>query len=158
MKMAFEIAEFNVINIINEPIAAAISYGLNNNKCYNRNVLIFDLGGGTFDVTILTINNNKFDIKATDGDVHFGGDDFDNLLVEYCIKKFKENSGIDISNDNKAIKRLKIECEKTKIELSFKDDSEISIDCLAEGEDFSITIYRSKFEEICENLFNKIFN
>ncbi len=156
MKMAFEIAEFNVINIINEPIAAAISYGLNNNKCYNRNVLIFDLGGGTFDVTILTINNNKFDIKATDGDVHFGGDDFDNLLVEYCIKKFKENSGIDISNDNKAIKRLKIECEKTKIELSFKDDSEISIDCLAEGEDFSITIYRSKFEEICENLFNKI--
>ena len=156
MKMAYEIAEFNVIDIINEPIAAAIAYGLNKNVSYNRNVLVFDLGGGTFDVTILTINNNQFDIKATGGDTHFGGDDFDNLLVEYCIKKFSQNTGIDISNDHRAIRKLKIECEKCKTSLSFRDDYDIELDSLAEGKDFSLKIYRPEFEEICKKLFDKI--
>ena len=152
---AGRIAGLNVIKIINEPTAAAIAYGLNEKIQGKRNICIFDLGGGTFDVTILEINNNKFTDKATGGDTHLGGEDLDNLLVEFCIQKFKEETNIDISNNQKAKRRLKIECTKLKIELSFMHDGNLEIDSIAEGEDLNFEITRNDFNNICDAIFNK---
>ena len=156
MKMAFEMADFNVINILNEPIAAAISYRLNINVSYNRNVLIFDLGGGTFDISIITIKDNKFDIKCTGGDSHLGGDDFDYLLMDYFIKEFKKNSEINIRENKKIMHKLKIKCEECKIRLSYTENTEIILNDLPNGEDYSLKISRNEFEDICKELFDKI--
>ena len=154
---AAKIAGLNVIQIINEPTAAAIAYGLeqplqNKNK---KNICVFDFGGGTFDVTILEIDQGDFNIKTSEGDSHLGGSDIDNLLVKYCINKFKEEKDIDISLNNKALRRLKIYCEELKINLSFQLESKLDIDSLAEGEDLNISINRSDLNHICESLFNK---
>ena len=156
-QMAGKIAGLNVLRIINEPTAAAIAYGYGNNE-ENKSkkfILIFDLGGGTFDVTILYIEGTIFDVKSTCGDMHLGGEDFDNILVQHCINEFKENTGHDISKNQKAIRRLKSECEKIKKNLSTQDEVTFDIDALAEGEDLQITIARPEFQDMCKSLFDK---
>ena len=154
-QMAGKIAGLNVLRIINEPTAAAIAYGLDKDNKGEKNVLIFDLGGGTFDVTILSIDNNLLEVRSTCGDTHLGGEDFDNRLLQYCIDTFKEQTGIDISYNQKAIILLKIICEKAKINLSSMQETAIDVDALAEGEDFNITITRPEFEDLCKEDFNK---
>ena len=153
-KDAAKIAGLNVLRIINEPTAAAIAYGLQNNNLKNKYVLIFDLGGGTFDVSVLSISNEGIIIiKSTCGNSHLGGEDFDNRLMEECIKRFKNQTEIDISNNNKAKIRLKLACEKAKIELSSLFQTEVDIDSICNGEDLNITITRTEFEDCCEDLF-----
>ena len=154
-KDAGRIAGLNVLRIINEPTAAAVAYGLNNKDNNERYVLVFDLGGGTFDVSILILNEEVFEVRATCGDTHLGGEDFDNRLVNYCAKKFKENTGIDISGNQKAKRRLKLECEKAKRNLSTAIEAHIEIENLANEESLSITVSRSDFENMCQDLFNK---
>ena len=152
---AGRIAGLNVIKILNEPTAAAIAYGMNQESNNKRKICIFDLGGGTFDVTIMEINDKNFVVKATGGNSHLGGQDFDNELVKFCIDKFKEYNEIDISNDQKALRRLKVACEKVKIELSNLEDSIIDIESLSNGINFNITINRTDFEHICNPYFEK---
>ena len=152
-KEAGEIAGLNVLRIINEPTAAAIAYGYNHNE--NKIILVFDLGGGTYDVSILKIDNKKFQVLSINGDTHLGGEDFDNLLVEYFANKFKEQKGINIMNNMRAKGRLKKECERAKIDLSNSLETTINIDCIANGEDLNFKIYRADFEKICKNLFEK---
>ena len=152
---AGKIAGLNVIRTINEPTAAAIAYGIENESNKERKICVFDFGGGTFDVTIIKVKGNTFIIKATGGDTHLGGQDIDNLLVEYCIQEFKNETGIDISNDKKAIARLKNECEKKKKFLSAADEVEISVDSISKGEDFCITIDKAKLEDLCEKIFQR---
>ncbi len=152
---AGRIAGLNVIKIINEPTAAAIAYGLNQKSNIKKKICVFDLGGGTFDVTIMEIDKQNFTVKATGGNSHLGGQDFDNELVKFCIEKFKEENGIDISSDQKALRRLKVVCEKVKIELSSLNESIVDIDSLSNGINFNIVINRSDFEKICDPYFQK---
>merc|ERR1712018_280592 len=154
-KDAGTIAGLNVKRIINEPTAAAIAYGLDKKDKGERNVLIFDLGGGTFDVSLLSIEDGIFEVKATNGHTHLGGEDFDNVLVDYCITQFKKQTGIDIKGNARAMRRLRTQCEKTKRILSSSHISEIFCDTLAEGEDFSLSISRALFGELCLPLFRK---
>ena len=154
-KDAGTIAGLNVKRIINEPTAAAIAYGLDKKDQNERNVLIFDLGGGTFDVSLLTIDDGIFEVKATNGHTHLGGEDFDNVLVDYCMTQFKKQTGIDIKDNARAMRRLRTQCEKTKRILSSAHISEVYCDTLAEGEDFSVSISRALFEELCLPLFRK---
>ena len=153
---AGKIAGLNVLRTINEPTAAAIAYGLNGDNVKGRNVLIFDLGGGTFDVTILSIDGNLLEVRSSRGDMHLGGQDFDNEIVNFCIKEFNEQNSIDINDNIKAKCRLKIHCEKAKINLSSASETTIDIDALAEGEDFNITISRPEFEDMCKTHFDKL--
>ena len=152
---AGRIAGLNVIKTINEPTAAAIAYGLEQKNNEKKNICVFDLGGGTFDVTILEIDNKKFTVKAIGGNSHLGGQDFDNLLVEYCMNLFKKNTDIDISNNQKALRRLKIACEEAKKELSISADSHIEISSLAQDEDFIFNITQIDINNICKSLFNQ---
>merc|ERR1712232_1005414 len=154
-KDAGTIAGLNVSRIINEPTAAAIAYGLDKKGKGERNVLIFDLGGGTFDVSLLSIEDGIFEVKATNGHTHLGGEDFDNVLVDYCIAEYKKQTGIDIKDNARAMRRLRTQCEKTKRILSSAHQSEIFCDTLAEGEDFTVSISRALFEELCLPLFRK---
>jgi len=117
--------------------------------------LIFDLGGGTFDVSLLTIEEGIFEVKATNGHTHLGGEDFDNRLVDYCMEDFKKKTGNDISKNPKAIRRLRTQCEKAKRILSSAHTAPIECDALAEGNDYNMTISRAKFEELCMDLFRK---
>jgi L1 cell adhesion molecule like protein len=144
-----------VQRIINEPTAAAIAYGLDKKEQGERNVLIFDLGGGTFDVSLLTIEDGIFEVKATNGHTHLGGEDFDNVLVDFCMAQFKKQTGIDIRGNNRALRRLRTQCEKAKRALSSAHQAEIYCDTLAEGEDLNINMSRAKFEELCVNEFRK---
>ena len=153
---AGKIAGLNVLRTINEPTAAAIAYGLNKDNGNGRNVLIFDLGGGTFDVTVLSIDGNLLEVKSSRGDMHLGGQDFDNEIINFCINEFKEQSGIDINDNIKAKCRLKVECEKAKKNLSSASETTIDLDALAEGEDFNITISRPEFEDMCKTHFDKL--
>lgn len=154
-KDAGSIAGLNVLRIINEPTAAAIAYGLDKVKDEKeRNVLIFDLGGGTFDVSLLTIESGIFEVKATHGDTHLGGEDFDNLLVDYCANNFLNTYKIDIRNDGKAMRRLRTACEKAKRTLSSSNTTSIEVDSLKNGEDLSLTITRAKFESMCKEYFD----
>lgn len=152
-KDAGAISGLNVTRIINEPTAAAIAYGLDKNMEQERNVLIFDLGGGTFDVSLLSIEAGLFEVKATSGDTHLGGEDFDNKLVEYCSSQFLKTSGIDIRQDKRAMRRLRTACEKAKRMLSTVNATQIDVDALKNGEDFTMTITRAKFEELCLQYF-----
>merc|ERR1712110_1410947 len=154
-KDAGTIAGLNVSRIINEPTAAAIAYGLDKQGQGERNVLIFDLGGGTFDVSLLTIEDGIFEVKATNGHTHLGGEDFDNVLVDFCIAAFKKQTGIDIKGNARAMRRLRTQCEKAKRILSSAHQSEIYCETLAEGEDFNTNISRAKFEELCMPQFRK---
>lgn len=154
-KDAGSIAGLNVLRIINEPTAAAIAYGLDKKGAGERNVLIFDLGGGTFDVSLLTIDEGVFEVKATAGDTHLGGEDFDNKLVEYCAADFLKKKGIDIRGNPRAMRRLRTQAEKAKRILSSSAQTTIEVDSLAESEDFSMTITRAKFEELCMSQFKE---
>merc|ERR1712003_356494 len=149
------IAGLNVLRIINEPTAAAIAYGLDKKDQGERNVLIFDLGGGTFDVSLLSIEEGIFEVKATNGHTHLGGEDFDNVLVDFCMTQFKKQTGLDIKNNARAMRRLRTQCEKTKRILSSAHQSEVYCETLADGEDFNTTISRAKFEELCLPHFRK---
>ncbi|RWR99084.1 heat shock 70 kDa protein-like protein, partial [Dinothrombium tinctorium] len=152
-KDAGTIAGLNVMRIINEPTAAAIAYGLDKKGKSERNVLIFDLGGGTFDVSILTIDEGVFEVKATAGDTHLGGEDFDNRMVTHFIEEFKRKHKKDISSNKRAVRRLRTACERAKRTLSSSTQASIEIDSLFDGIDFYSTITRARFEELCADLF-----
>nr|WCR76214.1 hypothetical protein CORT_0B08150 [Candida orthopsilosis] len=148
------IAGLNVLRIINEPTAAAIAYGLDKKGSKGEhNVLIFDLGGGTFDVSLLTIDEGFFEVKATAGDTHLGGEDFDNRLVNFFIQEFKRKNKKDISGNQRALRRLRTACERAKRTLSSSAQTSIEIDSLFEGIDFYTSITRARFEELCADLF-----
>ncbi|EDK45466.1 Hsp70 ATPase ssa1 [Lodderomyces elongisporus] len=148
------IAGLNVLRIINEPTAAAIAYGLDKKGTKGEhNVLIFDLGGGTFDVSLLAIDEGIFEVKATAGDTHLGGEDFDNRLVNFFIQEFKRKNKKDISGNQRALRRLRTACERAKRTLSSSAQTSIEIDSLYEGIDFYTSITRARFEELCADLF-----
>jgi L1 cell adhesion molecule like protein len=154
-KDAGAIAGLNVLRIINEPTAAAIAYGLDKKGTSEKNVLIFDCGGGTFDVSVLTIDDSIFEVKATAGDTHLGGEDFDNKLVEYFVEEFQRKYKKNISENKKSLRRLRTACENAKRCLSSSTTASIEIDSLYEGIDFATTITRAKFEHLCDSLFRK---
>merc|ERR1712178_37729 len=150
-KDAGSIAGMNVLRIINEPTAAAIAYGLD--KKTEQNILVYDLGGGTFDVSLLTIDNGVFEVVATNGDTHLGGEDFDQRVMEHFIKLYKKKKGKDLRKDNRAVQKLRREVEKSKRALSSAHQVRIEVESLFEGEDFSETLTRAKFEELNMDLF-----
>jgi L1 cell adhesion molecule like protein len=154
-KDAGAIAGLEVLRILNEPTAAALAYGLDKKISEELNVLIFDLGGGTFDVSILSIDEGVFEVKSTGGDTHLGGEDFDTLLVEHCIKEFNNKNKVDMSSNAKAIRRLRSACEVAKRTLSSSTNANIELDSLYEGIDFNTNITRARFENLCANYFNK---
>ena len=153
-KDAGTIAGLNVLRIINEPTAAAIAYGLDK-KDKERNILVFDLGGGTFDVSLLTIDSGVFEVVSTNGDTHLGGEDFDHRILDYLLKKIKKQHGKDIKNNKSAIQKLKTEIEKAKRHLSSSLQATLEIDELEQGYDFKDTLSRAKFEELNMDLFKK---
>jgi len=153
-KDAGVIAGLNVLRIINEPTAAAIAYGLDKKKGSGEsNVLIFDLGGGTFDVSILSIDDGIFEVKSTAGDTHLGGEDFDNRMVDHFVNEFKRKHKKDITGNKRALRRLRTACERAKRTLSASAQANIEIDSLFEGIDFYTSITRARFEELCSDLF-----
>lgn len=152
-KDAGTIAGLNVIRIINEPTAAAIAYGLNENTSGEKNVLVFDLGGGTFDVSLLTIADGVFEVVATNGDTHLGGEDFDQRVMDHFIKVFKKKTGKDLRTDDRAIQKLRREVEKAKRALSSAHQTKVEVEALFDGQDFSETLTRAKFEELNMDLF-----
>jgi len=152
-KDAGTIAGLDVLRIINEPTAAAIAYGLDKKGAGEKNVLIFDLGGGTFDVSLLTIEEGIFEVKATAGDTHLGGEDFDNRLVNHFVQEFKRKNKKDLSTNARALRRLRTACERAKRTLSSAAQTSIEIDSLFDGVDFYTSITRARFEELCQDLF-----
>ena len=155
-KDAGVIAGLNVLRIINEPTAAAIAYGLDRKKGQGeQNVLIFDLGGGTFDVSLLSIDDGVFEVKATAGDTHLGGEDFDNLMVDYCVAEFKKKTKLDLATNQRALRRLRTACEKAKRSLSSSTQATVEVDGLMDGKDFSLAFTRAKFESLCDALFQR---
>lgn len=152
-KDAGTIAGLNVLRIINEPTAAAIAYGLDKKAVGERNVLIFDLGGGTFDVSILSIDDGIFEVKSTAGDTHLGGEDFDNRLVTHFVQEFKRKHKKDLTSNKRALRRLRTACERAKRTLSSSTQASIEIDSLFEGTDFYTSITRARFEELNADLF-----
>merc|ERR1711981_1066251 len=153
-KDAGVISGLNVLRIINEPTAAAIAYGLDKKKgSAECNVLIFDLGGGTFDVSILTIEEGIFEVKSTAGDTHLGGEDFDNRMVDHFVNEFKRKHKKDLSTNVRALRRLRTACERAKRTLSSSAQTSVEIDSLYEGIDFYTSITRARFEELCQDLF-----
>jgi len=153
-KDAGTISGLSVQRIINEPTAAAIAYGLDK-KGGEKNILVFDLGGGTFDVTLLTIDNGVFEVLSTNGDTHLGGEDFDQRVMQYFIKMVKKRDNIDISSDKRALQKLRREVERVKRTLSAQHQARLEIEGLLEGLDFSETLTRARFEELNLDLFKK---
>jgi L1 cell adhesion molecule like protein len=155
-KDAGVIAGLNILRIINEPTAAALAYGLDKKAgSGERKVLIFDLGGGTFDVSILAIDEGVFEVKATAGDTHLGGEDFDSLIVEWACDEFKKKTKVDIGGNQRALRRLRTSAERAKRVLSTSTQATIEVDSLAEGHDLNLTFTRAKFEQLCDGLFKK---
>jgi len=152
-KDAGTIAGLEVLRIINEPTAAAIAYGLD--KKAEKNILVYDLGGGTFDVSLLTIDNGVFEVVATNGDTHLGGEDFDQRVMEHFIKVFNKKTGKDMGKDKRSLQKLRKEVEKTKRALSSTHQARLEIEALFDGEDFSESLTRARFEELCGDLFKK---
>merc|ERR1719453_3022413 len=149
------ISGLEVLRIINEPTAAAIAYGMDK-KSGEKNIVVFDLGGGTFDVSLLTIDNGVFEVVATAGDTHLGGEDFDQRITEHFVKIFKKkNNGVDVKKDPRAFQKLKNEVEKAKRDLSSVHQVKITIEGIMDGIDFSETLTRARFEELCADLFKK---
>jgi len=153
-KDAGVIAGLDVLRIINEPTAAAIAYGLDK-KSGEKNIIVFDLGGGTFDVSLLTIDNGVFEVVATAGDTHLGGEDFDQRVTEHFSKIFKKKHGKDLKSDARAFQKLRSEVEKAKRDLSSVHQVKVTIEGIMDGIDFSETITRARFEELCSDLFKK---
>ena len=157
-KDAGVIAGLNILRIINEPTAAAIAYGMDTKSSDGeKNILIFDLGGGTFDVSLLSIDDGIFEVKAIIGDTHLGGEDFDNRLVKYFIQEFKRKNKKDISGNQRSLRRLRTACERAKRTLSSSTNANVEIDSLFEGIDFYTSISRAKFESLCEDLFKIVY-
>merc|ERR1719454_2607284 len=156
-KDAGEIACLNVLRIVNEPTAAAIAYGLDakENKEEETNILIFDMGGGTFDVSVLCIQDTIFEVRATAGDPHLGGEDFDNRMLSHCISEFRRKFKSDPTRNQRALRRLRTQCERAKRQLSSATSVTIEIDSLHEGHDFSLRMSRAKFEELNMDYFKK---
>merc|ERR1712032_1806763 len=153
-KDAGSITGLNVLRIINEPTAAAIAYGLDKKGSGERNILIYDMGGGTFDVSLLTIEDGIFEVKATAGDTHLGGEDFDNRIVDFCMQDFKrKNRGKDLAGNNRALRRLRTQCERAKRTLSASTQATIEIDSLFDGVDYSCSLSRARFEELNMDYF-----
>merc|ERR1712061_873423 len=153
-KDAGTIAGVVVARIINEPTAAAIAYGLEkNNK--ETNILVYDLGGGTFDVSLLTLDEGVFEVVATNGDTHLGGEDFDQRVIEHFCKQFKRKHKIDIKKNDRALAKLRREVEKAKRALSSTHQVKIEIESFIQGMDFSESLTRARFEELCNDLFRK---
>merc|ERR1712045_884088 len=152
-KDAGVISGLNVLRIINEPTAAAIAYGLDKKVSGEKHVLIYDLGGGTFDVSILTIEDGIFEVKSTSGDTHLGGEDFDNRMVNHFMTEFKRKHKKDLSGNKRALRRLRTACERAKRTLSASAQASIEIDSLFEGIDFYTSITRARFEELNADLF-----
>merc|ERR1711871_1250995 len=153
-KDAGTISSLNVMRIINEPTAAAIAYGLDK-KGGEKNTLVFDLGGGTFDVTLLTIDNGVFEVLSTNGDTHLGGEDFDQRVMAYFIKMMKKRDGTDLVSDKRALQKLRREVERVKRTLSTQHQARLEIEGLFDGQDFSETLTRARFEELNVDLFKK---
>merc|ERR1711935_602046 len=151
-KDAGAIAGLIVMRIINEPTAAAIAYGMDK-KEGEKNVLVFDLGGGTFDVSLLTIDNGVFEVISTNGDTHLGGEDFDNRMVNHFVQEFKRKHKKDFTANPRAMRRLRTACERAKRNLSSSANAQIEIDSLFEGVDFYSSITRARFEDLCADLF-----
>ena len=154
-KDAGRIAGLEVQRVMNEPTAAAIAYGLETGCKGPKNILVFDFGGGTLDISVLKIENSKYKVLAVSGDTHLGGEDIDNVIADFLIKEFEEKTGTNLKKNNKALRRLKIAAEKAKRELSFSAEATIDIDALADGEDLNLTISRSEFEDLCQDIFDK---
>ena len=152
-KDAARICGLEVLRIINEPTAAALAYGLDKNHVGEKNVLIFDLGGGTFDVSLLTLDDGLFEVRATAGDTHLGGEDFDSRLVNHFVEEFKRKHKLDISQNQRAVRRLRTACERAKRTLSTTASATIEVDALFDGVDFNSTLTRARFEELCSDLF-----
>jgi heat shock protein 1/8 len=153
IKDAGTICGLNVLRLIGEPTAASIAYGLDKKTVGERNVLIFDLGGGNFDVSLLTIEEGIFEVKATAGDTHLGGEDFDNRLVNHFVQEFKRKNKRNLSSDPRALRRLRTACERAKRILSSAATTSIEIDSLFDGIDFYASLTRARFEELCQDLF-----
>ena len=153
-KDAGTIAGLQVLRIINEPTAAAIAYGLDK-KGGESQIIVYDLGGGTFDVSLLSIDDGVFEVLATAGDTHLGGEDFDNRVIDYLVKVYKKKTGTDVSKNLRAMGKLKREVEKAKRTLSSQQSTRIEIESFEDGNDFSETLTRAKFEELNMDLFRK---
>ena len=156
-KDAGRIAGLNVLRIINEPTAAAIAYGFDKVSSKNLHILIYDFGGGTLDCTILNLEDGVFSVKSTAGNVHLGGEDIDNILVDYCVDECKRRYKADLKSNPKATKRLRIACERAKRTLSSTMQTVIEVDSLFEGKDFSLNLSRAKLESLCMSIFRQAF-
>jgi len=156
-KDAGAIAGLNVLRIINEPTAAALAYGLDRvgTGSSSKNILIFDCGGGTHDLSILSLDDGVFEVKSTAGDTHLGGEDFDNTLVSYCADEFRKKTKCDVAGNPRALRRLRTVCERAKRTLSSATQATIEVDSLFEGHDFQTTLTRAKFESLCEPFFRR---
>jgi len=154
-KDAGTIAGLNVLRVVNEPTAAALAYGLDKTDKEERHILVYDLGGGTFDVSILTIDGGVFEVLSTAGDTHLGGEDFDQRVVDHFVKKYNKDNNVDIRGDPKALGKLKREVERAKRTLSSQKTTKIEIESFYKGKDFSETFTRARFEEINDALFKK---
>jgi L1 cell adhesion molecule like protein len=156
-KDAGAIAGLNVLRIINEPTAAALAYGLDRvgTGGSSKNILIFDCGGGTHDLSILSLDDGVFEVKSTAGDTHLGGEDFDNTLVSYCADEFRKKTKCDVAGNPRALRRLRTVCERAKRTLSSATQATIEVDSLFEGHDFQTTLTRAKFESLCEPFFRR---
>ena len=154
-KDAGRIAGLNVLRLLAEPTSACIAYGMNEGSKGEQKVIIFDLGGGTFDVSLLKVEDGIFEVCATSGDTHLGGQDFDSRIVEWAIDEFKKKSGLDVRGNNKAIARLRLAAERVKKTLSTSNQTTLEVDSLADGHDFQVTLTRAKFESLCDDLFRK---
>jgi hypothetical protein len=154
-KDAGTIAGLQILRIINEPTAAAIAYGLDKKSSSETRIIVYDLGGGTFDVSLLSIDDGVFEVLATAGDTHLGGEDFDNRVIEYFVKQYKKKTGTDVSTNLRALGKLKREVEKAKRTLSSQQSTRLEIESFEDGNDLSETLTRAKFEELNLDLFRK---
>lgn len=154
-KDAGAIAGLNVLRVVNEPTAAALAYGLDKVGDKERQIIVYDLGGGTFDVSILTVDQGVFEVQSTAGDTHLGGEDFDQRVVDYFVKSYNKKADTDITKNAKTMGKLKREVEKAKRSLSSQMSTKIEIEAFHEGQDFSETLTRAKFEELNNDLFKK---
>jgi len=155
-KDAAIIAGLNPLRIINEPTAAALAYGLDKGTTHEKNVLIVDTGGGTNDVSLLTIDDGIFEVKATAGDTHLGGSDFDNILVQHFAQEFKRKHKMDLMDNKRSVRRLRTAAERAKRTLSSSSTAVVEVDSLFEGIDFNTTISRAKFENLCSSVFRRV--
>jgi heat shock 70kDa protein 1/2/6/8 len=150
------IAGLNVLRIINEPTAAALAYGLDKKSSGEQHIVVFDCGGGTHDVSLITIDEGVFEVKATSGDCHLGGEDFDNVMVDWCVQEFqRKHKGVSVKENMRALRRLRTSCERAKRSLSSSTQATIEVDAFVDGLDLSLVMSRARFESLCEHLFRR---